>query len=268
MMFEKKSVILSILALIIGISSIVPTGYFLLTSAKAETLSEPWFNFNIPYAYWVTSDGPLNNERPSTLPDISFLNETNSVSEQHMMILNLTLNVETRNEPIDGRVEYFQIDLSSDKGPVETSYFFIGTNSNSSFMFNDLLDNVHFKRNDWYDTANFGGTGGLLKYNWTAGFSQMWPEGGSGTGTLDGSSTAILVSAIREAKTLFITVSRLGWATFTNNSTAFTSTNNKIVDQIQLEKFGDGWLYNTLVPKEDLSKIDLLHPIPYEDMIS
>ena len=37
-----------------------------------------------------------------------------------------------------------------------------------------------------------------------------------------------------------------------DNSTIFMPTNNKIVYKIQLEKFGDGWLYNNPVPAEEL----------------
>ena len=276
MKLEKKLVACSILALIIGVSSVLPLTFLMSATAKAETSNEPWFSINIPYAYWMTKDGPIDYSNNSLFPDDPFedfeLNETNSVSEQHMAILNLTLNIDTANEPVDGRVEYYQIDLISDKELVETMNFFIGTNSNSSFTFHDLLDNIHFMRNDWFDTdqfnPKFGGGGGLLKYNWTAGFSQLWPEGGAGTGTLGGSGTAMRVSALREAETLSITVYRLGWATFTGNSTIFTSANKELVDQIQLEKFGDGWLYNTLVPEEELAEIDLLHPVSFEELLT
>jgi len=188
-----------------------------------------------------------------------------------MLMLNLTLNIDTTNEASDGRVEYYQIDISSDKELIETMHFFIGTNSNSSFTFHDLLDNIHFFRNDWFDTdqfnPKFGGGGGLLSYNWTAGFSRLWPEGGAGEGTLGRSGTAGRVSALREAQIITITVYRLGWATFTGDSTIFTSTNNEIVDQIQLEKFGDdGWLYNDLIPADELADTDLLRPLSFEEL--
>jgi hypothetical protein len=75
-----------------------------------------------------------------------------------------------------------------------------------------------------------------------------------------------LVSGLREAETLSITVYRIGWVTFSGNSTAVTLSNNEIVDQIKLEKFGDGWLYNTLVPEDELAEIDLLHPVPFEEL--
>jgi hypothetical protein len=275
MNFEKKLIAFSILALIIGVSSVLPLVFLMSATAKAEASSEPWFSINIPYAYWMTKDGPLDYSDNSVTPYDPFddvdLNEMNSVSEQHMLMLNLTLNIDTTNEAVDGRVEYYQIDLSSDKELIETMRFFIGTNSNSSFTFDDLLENIHFMREDWFDTdqfnPKFGGGGGLLKYNWTAGFSQLWPEGGSGTGTLGGSGTAMRVSALREAETLSVTVYRLGWATFTDNSTMFTSTNKELIDQIQLEKFGtEEWLYNDLVPADELADTDLLRPLSFEEL--
>ncbi len=235
MKLEKKLIACSIIALIIGVSSVFPLAFFMTATAKADTINEPWFSIDMPYAYWVTSDGPLDNDYgisfqsdsdtnqtdaqtwlnltitnntltainttgpPSVGVQTGFeLNETNSVSEQHMLTLNLTLNVDTTNEASEGRVEYYQIDLSSDKELIETMRFFIGTNSDSSFTFNDLLDDIHFFRQDWFDTdqfnPKFGGGGGLLKYNWTVGSSRLWPEGGGGTGTLGGSGTAMRFS--------------------------------------------------------------------------
>ena len=276
MKIEKKLIACSILALIIGVSSVLPLTFLMSATAKAETATEPWFSINIPYAYWITKDGPIDYSNDSLFPDDPFeggfeLNETNSVSEQHRVILNLRLNIDTTNEPVDGRVEYYQIDISSDKELVETTYFFIGTNSNSSFAFDDVLDNIHFMRDDWFDTdqfnPKFGGGGGLLSYNWTVGFSRLWPHGGSGEGTLGGSGTSMRVTALREAETLSITVYRLGWATFSGNSTIFTSANNEVVDQIQFEKFGDEeWLYNDLIPEDELADTNLLQPVSYEEM--
>lgn len=277
MKLEKKLIACSIIALIIGISSIFPLVFLMTATATTDTSNEPWFSITMPYSYWVTSDGPLdysNNPLLSnnTIPNDIVLNETNCVSEQHMLALNMTLNVDTTNDASDGRVEYYRIDISSDKELVGTMNFFVGTNSNSSFTFDDVLDDIHFMREDWFDTDQFylkyGGGGGLLKYNWTAGSSGLFPEGGSGEGTLGLSGTSSTVSALREATTLTITVYRLGWATFTGNSATFTSANSEVVDQIQLEKFGEeGWLYNNLVPEEDLATVELLHPVPFEEFL-
>ena len=125
MKLEKKLIACSIIALIIGISSIFPLVFFMTATATTDTSNEPWFNITLPYAYWVTSDGPLDYSNSTLLsenviPDDIELNETNCVSEQHMLMLNLTLNADTTNEASDGRVEYYQIDITSDKEFVET----------------------------------------------------------------------------------------------------------------------------------------------------
>jgi len=263
MKLEKKLIACSILALIIGVSSVFPLMFLMSATAKAETSSEPWFSINVPYSYWMTKNGSLDYTHLHPQLDFDF-DETRTVSEQHMIVLNLTLNVDTKNEPVDGRVEYYQIDVNSDKELIETMHWSVGTNGNRSFSVEGLLSEFRFMRNDWFDTntfnVNFGG-GGLVTQNWTAGFSRLWPEAGAGSGTLGSSGTSRVVSALREAETLSITIYRIGWVTFTGNSTVVTLANNEIVDQIQLEKFGDGWLYNNLVPEDELSTIDLLDPI-------
>lgn len=264
MKLEKKLIACSILALIIGVSSVLPLGFLMSATAKAnpssEALSsEPWFSINVPYSYWMTRDGKLDSL--DVTPDI---NETRLVSSQYLIALNLTLNVETTNYPADARIEYYQIDVSSDKGPVETMCWFVGTVLDvSSFSFQDFIKDFHFVRNDWFDTDSFSirdRNGGMVRNNWATNFSLLWRVGNAGSGTIGHSSSSDLVSALREAETLYISIRRIGWVTFTANSTLVTLANNEIVDQTQLEKFGEGFLYNNIVPDEKLSTIDLTRP--------
>jgi len=261
MKIEKKLIACSILALIIGVSSVFPLMFLMSATAKAEASSEPWFSINMPYAYWMTKNGSIDYTHLDPQLDFDF-DETRMVSEKHMIVLNLTLDANIKNEPDGARMEYYQIEVTTDKGAVENMHFTVGTASNSSFEHEDF----HFMRDDWFDTEVFdplyGGGGGFMRYNWTAGLSILFPEAGSGSGTIGTSGTSRVVSALREAETVFITVYRIGWVTFTDNSTIVTLANNEIVDQIQLEKFGEeGWLYNDLVPEDELATVDLLDPI-------
>ena len=285
---EKKWVACSILALIIGVSSVLPMVFLMSATAKADPSSEPWFSIKIPYAYVMTSNESLIYTDSEM---VNVFNETEMVSEQHLIALNLTLNVDTTNEPVDARIEYYQIDVSSDKGFIKTLYWYVGTKSNSSFS----TENFHFMLDEWFDTDWFDadltnetsegsgleieegvtvkidalslGGGGLIRPNWTAGISVIWPNWGSASGTIGGSISSRLVSAIREADTLYLTIRRIGWVTFAGNSTEVTLANNELVDQIQLEKFGDGFLYNTLVPEDELATVDLLHPVSFKDLL-
>lgn len=267
MKFEKKLIAFSILALIIGVSSVLPLTFLMSATAKVnpapEALSsEPWFSIGVPYSYWMTRDGKIDGLDVD--PDID---ETTLVSSQYLIALNLTLNVDTANYPADARIEYYQIDVSSDKGSVEGICWFVGTNLNvGSFSFQDFIEDFHFARDEWFDTdafvtgSNNPNDGGVVRRNWAADFSLLWRVGRSGSGTTGHSGTSDLVSALREAETLTITIRRVGWVTFTANSTLVTLANNELVEQVQLEKFGEGFLYNNVAPEEELSTIDLTRP--------
>jgi hypothetical protein len=273
MKIEKKLIACSILALAIGVSSVFPLAFLMSATAQAESSPEPWFSIDMPYAYWETLNGPLARDYPNMqFPTDLELNETNSVSDQHLIALNFTLTADTTKQKADAQIEYYQIDISSDKELIETHHWTIGTNIDSSFNVSSLLTDFHFKRDEWFDTDTFnpmtvGGGGGLVRQNWSSGVSVLWPAGGSGTGTLGGSSTYHTVSALREAETVTISLYRIGMVTFSGNSTEVTQANKELVTQIQLEKYGEeGWLYNNLVPEDELATVNLLRPVPFEEL--
>ncbi len=274
MKLEKKLVACSILALAIGVSSVFPLAFLMSATAQAETGPEPWFSIDIPYAYWETLDGPLPRDYPNMqFPTDLELNETNSVSDQFLLALNFTLTADTTKQQAGAQFEYYQIDITSDKEFIETHHWTIGTNIDSSFNASSLLTDFHFKRDEWFDTDTFnpmsdGGGGGLTRQNWASGVSVLWPAGGSGTGTISGSGTYHTVSALRAAETVTISVYRIGWVTFSGDSTVVTRANKELVTQIQLEKYGEeGWLYNNLVPEDELATVDLLRPVPFEELL-
>ena len=316
MKVEKKLIACSILALIIGVSSVLPLTFLMSATAKADASSEPWFSINIPYAYWTAYDGPLNwssdyFQQPEPNEEIY------SVSHQRMMVFNFTLDDIPTADPFDARVEYYQLRLSSDKESIINMNWFVGTYKNGSFDFGGFLKEFHFRLGDWFDTAEFGdstvevssilkptgdgddvmnpdwnpelssdifkvynvtdgengmpkptsGGNGVMRPDWTPGFSILSPDGGAGCLSTNDpvagqNLTTPLVSALREAETLFITVHRIGWITFSANSTVVTLADNEIVAQIQLDKLGEAtFLYNNLVPEEELANMDLMFPI-------
>jgi hypothetical protein len=275
MKIEKKLIACSILATIIGISSVLPLVFLMPATAKANFApvagsSESWFSINIPYSYWMTKDGKLDGYDID--PDID---ETTLVSYQYLMALNLTLNVDATDYPADARIEYYKIDVNSDKGPVESICWFVGTdikgNSvNSSFCFQEFIKNIHFARNDLFGNDTFGipstkgpvrvNDGGMVRKSWEAGLSLLWREGKAGSGTISHSGSSDLVSMIREAETLSISISRVGWVTISANSTAVTLVDNEVIEQIQLEKYADGFIYNSIIPEEQLATIDPTNP--------
>lgn len=255
MITGKKLILLSVLALAIGISSIIPVGYFLVSSAQPQTFDEPWFNLTIPYTYWEAKNGTYEEMRH---PDSFLMNESRLESLRHQIYLNYTLKADIQTEDIDARTEYFIIKLVSDKGIIQQKYDFFGTNINPSMKINDFK----FSRDGWFDTSNMGG-GGMLYPNMTLGESFLGESGGGTSGTIDKNSE---VAKIRQADELFLKIYRIALVTFTENETIVTSTND-IVCNIQLEKYGDGWLYNNLISEDELPEVDLWSPVDLLEMM-
>ena len=271
---EKKLIACSVLALAIGVSAVFPLMFLMSTPARADPASTSWFSVNMPYAYWTAYDGPLQypDDYPFEKP------ETNApylVSHQFVRYLNFTLEEISTAEPFDARVEYYQMSLSSDKEHIIDMNYFLGIYDNSTFSLQDFNE-FHFGLGDRFDTVEFKPIteenntlptdgDGILSDNWAVGQSILDPsvEGGTHSTTdpnVGQNITTPLVSALREAETLFITIHRIGWITFSGNSTVITLADNDVVDQIQLDKVGEAsFLYNNLVPEEELT--DYLRPL-------
>lgn len=250
---EKKLIACSLLVIVIGVCSILPLGVLMATPTKAEASSEePWYEVDVTYSYWEAKNGTFEDYE---YPDYVNTNETEVESVGYLALLNFTLTADIENVDADARIEYFVIELSSETGVITNDFTFIGTNISPSFRIGDF----HFGRDGWFDTSNMSGSG-LLKYNWTNGDSILWTASSGSTGTIMEDSE---VSKIRKAEELFITVYRLGWVSFSENSTLVTLTDKIIVNQIQLQKYGEGWLFNNIIPEEELPTTDLWKPINF-----
>ena len=62
------------------------------------------------------------------------------------------------------------------------------------------------------------------------------------------------------AQPISLSISLMGWIETNGNSTSANLNNNVVIQQVTLDKFQNGYLYNTLIPQEQLSQIDLLNP--------
>ena len=234
----------------------------IVENSLAENGAESWLSFDMPYAYWVTYDGPLKDS-PFQLPN-SEMTLNNSVSDELLMALNFTLIADTTEQQADAQLEYYRIDMNSDAGFIESHYWIVGTNI-SSFNISSLIADFNLLQNEWFDTDTFdfmrGGGGGLiLRPNWPSGVSMLLGGGSKGSGTItnNGSSTSRAVSALRAAETITISTYRVGFVTFSGNTIVVTRSNNELLNEIQLEKYGEeGWLYNNLIPEDELETVDL-----------
>jgi hypothetical protein len=267
MKIEKKLIALSTIAIMVGIASMLPLVF--LMSAKAETTDEPWFSVTVPYAYFEAGNGSLKTTFGSTLTTPkSNVNESDMQYYRTMVVLNYTFNVNLKEE-LDDRVECYQIEVEADKALVMNGTFYLGTYG-AAIQTQDILDpnNFYFNRSNWFDTNNWYeassvadvGGGVYSPHNITL-TSQLSPEGSAGEGTISHSSSSAIAAKIMEANILTITVRRLGWVTFTSNSTTAILA-NEVIAQVHLEKFGNGLLYNNnFIPADKLSQIDLYDPV-------
>jgi hypothetical protein len=60
--------------------------------------------------------------------------------------------------------------------------------------------------------------------------------------------------------TISVTLKRLGWVTVDGDSVDSSLSSGVLIKKVQLEKFGNGFLYNSLVDEEQLSHINLFDP--------
>ena len=255
MKIEKKLVACSILALLIGVSSVVPLLFLMSGTAKAETMPKSWFNLNVPYAY-ATANFTLN------------LNGTDFYNYYQALVLNFTLNPKAEDEISDAQFEYFELYYYTDKEQLWNVSYFVGTNRTNSFTFDS--ESFHFMRDNWFDSNTTGG--GMFNPNWNASSSPdlsiissisgySGPTGQETGDTLRNNEAPRMVAALREAETLFIDIRKTGLVTFNGNSTLVTLSGNELLQHLELKKCGDGFLYNALFPEDKLPQVDLLNPL-------
>jgi len=189
---RKKFIVCSIVALLIGVSAVVPLVFLMSATAQPRTGPEPWFDIDMPYAYWETLNGPIIFPTMSNFT--AGLNETNSVSQRHKIPLNITLVADTTaKQSVDAQLEYYEIEVNTDKEYLMTKFFMVGTNGNSDFDPTNLLDGFEFKRREWFNTDDFeiahDGGSALLKEDWSSGTWSNFSVGGSGTRSVGENST-------------------------------------------------------------------------------
>ena len=260
MKIEKKLIASSILALLIGVSSVVPLLFLMSGTAKAETTPKSWFNLNVPYAY-VKANFTEN------------LNGQDVYDYWRAFVFNFTLNSEAENEISDARFEYYELQLYTDKEQLGNVSIFVGTNRTNSFKldpesFRITLRITHY---DWFDSNTTGG--GIFTPYWNKSsppdFSSIYSGlsrcvGPTGDFVNSHNEAQKMVAALSKAVTFFVDIRKTALVTFNGNSTLVTLTENEFIQHLELQKYGDGFLYNGLFSEDQLAQIDLFHP--YESL--
>lgn len=258
-MIEKKLILCGILAIAIGIATIVPLEYFMAaqTQANAQTTFTPWFNVNVPYAY-VNLDQSGGN---STMTREGAMIQA---------IANFTLTPAAINlKNADARIEFYQFQVSSDQGPIVNitysvavsreelnvtgipggCYLAITGSGDNTFYF---ADGTTYNGNNICGNSDCGG--GTVLYN-TDNTPGILPLQNYTTAVVsdyivsyNGNSASQAFTELRAAQTLYIDVSRICSVSYEGNSTTATTTtleSNQVLQHIVLTKAGNGFVYGT-----------------------
>lgn len=249
MKLEKKLIVCGILAIAVGIVTIMPLA-FLMSPAKAQTSTEdmPWFNLKIPYALY---SGSSQTGVDGYLVGIGVIHDLIHYKTSYEIGLSWTLNRNAVNKLADARIEYYQLLIYSDQGPIENITTAIGFNSTNYTEPNSF----NFERKGWFNTivsssANFDFSGNLNSYFNPETNTQI--SGSYESNSFANTTLPLGFLNVKNAHTVFLDVYRLGYVTFSNNSTVVTLASDQVVQHIELTKSGDQFIYGTVpqIPQE------------------
>jgi len=233
-MIEKNLILGGILAITIGIATIVPLEYFMSAGAQASTQDKPWFNLNVPYAYWTT------------------YSTSSSYDASYLIALNCTVNANTIGQHTDARIEYYEISVYSDQGPITNFTYYLSANTTGAV---NPATSFYFEQANWFNTTTTGGDmivnlDSIIPLN-DIGGSIFWNAEPNNSTNASFPQHAL---NIENAHTIYIDTYRLGYVTFDANSTVVTLADNSITQHIELTKTSNGFLYNSGVSPSQLPK--------------
>jgi len=232
MNMNKKLVVCIILALTIGIASVVPLA-LIMTPAKAQTLDTPWFNPDLAYAYWA-----YNTTTAADSANLMAYNEHSAFG------LNFSVNPDAINTMVNTRIEYCLLRIYSDLGPIENTTYFFGANFG-----NETNPPTFMYQNDNLNLTTLGNGGGSFLCNFNGTLPTGFTNGGTKSYMSSVGENVSLPQAflnLQNANRVYLDVSRIGYVTFDGNSTTVTIANSGVLQHVELTKNGDSFYYGTV----------------------
>jgi hypothetical protein len=263
-MIEKKLILFGILAIVIGVATIVPIEYLMAAQneVNAQTTSAPWFNVHVPYVYVNLYQRGANNTALWDGVDI------NGIANFTLTPAGMAL------KGADAKIEYYQFQISSDHGPIANITYSVAL-SVEQFPAGNKINNIpgipgggymaitglgdnHFTFANgvtYNGIPNYngycGGSGGLdvivgnnlpstlTNQTFTTGILSccIW--------NYNGNNQNQAVTELRNAKTLFIDVSRICSVSYNGNVTINMPSSDQVLQHIVLTKVGNGFVYGT-----------------------
>jgi hypothetical protein len=237
MQIEKKLIIVSILAISIGVVSIVPLAVF-MSSAKAQpAIDMPWFIINSPYAYYITNVKENTNSQIGNFT----ISGLTSYSANYFIGFNLSVNPAVTHF-VNTRIEYYNLHFYSDLGSITDVVVYFGANCtgiidpSSSFSF----------QNNWFNTSASRTGEFMYNFNGTLTPDVIGMGGISPSGSVINTTLPATFLNARNAQTISINISRMGYVTFDGDNTVVTLADRTIIQHIELTKHEDRFTYGDI----------------------
>jgi hypothetical protein len=217
-----------------------------------ESDDNPQFAVDITYAYvgprtdHFTCQNPIPNgaktlNARTLYPAIVFFNFTHLLNKQTS----------------DAKMDVYLIQITTDTGITEKYMYAEATNYDSAFSTPEMLSS-HI--NDFSETRNTDSISGGFVFNWSTSYSHIDGRVGSYSSFTSKPSELGLWKA-GEPNAITVSVKRIGTILAENDTvTTAADSNSENIVQISLQKFSNGFIYNTLVPSDKLSQINLYNP--------
>lgn len=257
------SVILSLFATIYASTQLMPSGKPVNrgTPSIEPAGPESYFQVKIAYAY----AGPLPPDKASYVDPKTNETWVNTSEYPSSVFLEFT-PVPSMTGSCDAVVEAYGVKIVADTGQAEYFGWTVGTADYYAFTQDDFATLMSYRGDLIYHSAYIF-RGGTWRYNWAADQPVLSKTIGSvGSYTTDSTLTQSNRSDLSSAgipNAISVEVYRIGYITMTNGSVTIHEdvvTDNKPVAYAQLSKYKGGFIYNNIVPTEQLPQIDLFHP--------
>jgi hypothetical protein len=268
-MVEKKVILCAVLAIAIGIATVIPMEYLMAAQAQeatqtaqaqakaqaqatAQATYDPWFQINVPYIYVNLHQSGGNDTM--TWDGVLIQGVANFTFAPEALALNNT----------DARIEFYQFQVSSENGPILNMTYSIAvskTEYNVPGIPGGMYSAITGSGDNTFDFADgtiykapvtgdcMGGT--VLDdspqtpiANYTCGVLSDY------IASYNGNSGSQVIAELRSAQTLYIDVTRAISVAFEGNATTATTTtmsSSQILQHIELTKISSGFVYGTYV---------------------
>jgi hypothetical protein len=248
---------------LIAVSLIVCIAITSATTPSGQTVnlagSETQFKLNIAYAF--VGQGPSNASYTAANGAL-MVPVTDYPSA---VVFNTTRLPGTQIAACDAEIEVYKVQIAADTGIVENHCYFVGTNYNQAISHSELSSLFDHVR----DLGVLSGSmdiRGSFQLNWTQNTSLLSHSVGSigcysnYTNNIASGANGLWRAGVPNA--ISVTVQRIGYITISNGSVSlFEDTSNTNATAIQqLSNYGNGFLYNDLVPATKMPQLDLFHP--------